>query len=162
MFCRTLGRLGGRLPCFRTGPPPCFRTGQAHSTVFNSRYPRRLDYRVSCATGHVYCPCSGSASRQRHLVLLDLGSRKSQISCRIATISVCTTWQSSNHPFPETKTLFGGQYSNMIPRSNATPRSTEAPLPHRGAIAMTAWSGGWSACFRSCSHSRPAVDCTCM
>ena len=66
--------LGGRLPCFWTGPLPCFRTGQAHSTGFHSRYPCRLDYRVSCASGHVYCPCSGSASRQRHLVLLDLAA----------------------------------------------------------------------------------------
>ena len=66
--------LGGRLPCFRTGPPPCFQTGQALSTVFNSHYPRRLDYRVSCASGHVYGPCSGSASRQRHLVLHDLAA----------------------------------------------------------------------------------------
>ena len=24
-------------------------------------YPWRLDYRVSCASGYVYCPCSGSA-----------------------------------------------------------------------------------------------------
>ena len=80
--------LGGWLPCFRTGPLPCFRTGRAHSTDFHSRYPGRLGCRVSRASGYVYCPCSGSASRQRHLVLLDLGSRKSQISCRIAIISV--------------------------------------------------------------------------
>ena len=71
LFCRT---LGGPATLFRTGPPPCFRTGQAHSTVFHSRYPGRLDCRVSCASGHVYCPCSGSASRQRHLVLLDLAA----------------------------------------------------------------------------------------
>ena len=68
--------LGGPATLFSDRPTPCFRTGRAHSTVFNSHYPRRLDYRVSCASGHVYCPCSGSASRQRHLVLLDLAARR--------------------------------------------------------------------------------------
>jgi len=76
------------LACFCPPSTPFLRTGQAHSTDFHSRYPGRLDCRVSRASGYVYCPCSGSASRQRHLVLLDLGSRNSQISCRIAIISV--------------------------------------------------------------------------
>ena len=40
------GPWGAGYLVFRTGPPPCFRTGQAHSTVFHSRYPGRLDCRV--------------------------------------------------------------------------------------------------------------------
>ena len=65
LCCRA---LGGWLPCFRTGPLPCFRTGLAHSTDFHSRYPGRLDCRVSCASGHVYCPCSGSAWRELRIL----------------------------------------------------------------------------------------------
>ena len=76
------------------GPPstPFFRTGQARPTDFRSHYPGRLDCRVSRASGNVYCPCSGSASRQRHLVLLDLAARRHRPRRhRISIMNFC--WQ---------------------------------------------------------------------
>ena len=42
-------------------PLPCFSCVGAAFLRISSRHPWRLDYRVSCASGHVYCSCSGSA-----------------------------------------------------------------------------------------------------
>ena len=48
-FCPTLHSLSLVVPGFWSA---------------GASYPGRLDYRVSCASGYVYCPCSGSACRE--------------------------------------------------------------------------------------------------
>ena len=42
-------------------PLPCFSCVGAAFLRISSRHPWRLDYRVSGASGYVYCSCSGSA-----------------------------------------------------------------------------------------------------
>ena len=52
-------------------------------------YPWRLDYRVSCASGYVYCSCSGSTGLEcRKTPPLLCRTLQSWIFCRIAIISV--------------------------------------------------------------------------
>ena len=46
---------------FSHPPLPCFPVFGAAFLRISSRHPWRLDYRVSGASGDVYCPCSGSA-----------------------------------------------------------------------------------------------------
>ena len=55
--CSTCSRASS----FYHPPLPCFPVFGAAFLRISSRHPWRPDYRVSCASGSVYCPCSGSA-----------------------------------------------------------------------------------------------------